>query len=296
MSHNNEILNTNKPVSESSTLDNKFKEWKLILTDSSDKTRLSSNGIWGSMLILLLNLFRYQLFEALYIKSSSIYINPIIKRAFQDNYIVTQSIGIRRMLIKSKNEDKQDNSLAKLWNDIRQQTFDKDNLYQIYLSYIDSNLNKNPNIQNGLKLELLKYINSIIDDRNCKLKKYKKVDKIMLLDKNKTLKETYDDTNLFIAHAAQNYKQSNQSIKDTKEYISRLEIQTGELYKVYNVLRYFVFFNGSSAISYIESVINNDLTHNQSLTTDERKITINCWKDFKIKISDWEKESKDLLT
>ena len=171
----------NKTAISTSTLDDKFKEWKLILTDSPDNTRLSSNGGWKSVLILMLNLFRYHLYDTLYLKSSSFYINPIIKRAYQSNYIIVQSIGIRRMLSDSSNLDKQDNSLAKLWSEMRKQTFDTDELCAIYMSHNDANPNKNPIIQQSLQLTALAYINNVIDKRNNKLKNIKKIDKIMVL-------------------------------------------------------------------------------------------------------------------
>lgn len=113
----------------------------------------------------------------------------------------------------------------------------------------------------------------------------------MVLDKNKGLKDTYDKTSLFIAHAAQNYEVTQSEVNSIKT----LEDQTGQLYRVYEALRYFVLFNGTSAITYIESVINNDLTNNQ-LTDEEKRITTDCWEKFKVQISELEKEGKKLLT
>ncbi|MCL5113532.1 MAG: hypothetical protein M1554_03590 [Patescibacteria group bacterium] len=281
----------NQQTTEETSLENKFKEWRQILTDSNDPTRLESNGAWASMLVLLRNLFRYHLYEDLYIKSS-IPINPIIKRAFRDNYVDAQSIAIRRMFSTSSEPDKQDNSLAKLWSEISQQTFDQEVLCSIYMSYNTNNLKTSPNMEDIMKNQANSYINQVINPRNNKIKNRRKINKILQLSKNEEAKYIYDKTNKGIAHAAQNSK--IKTLKEKKnDYIELLKDTTIQLYKAYEALRFFVLFN-TSTTTYIESAIDNDLT-NYPLPTEDINITKNCWEKFRKQINEWESEGKELL-
>ncbi len=188
------------------SLEDQFKIWNEYIRDKNDESnKIGYNAIWQQMLAITWNLAAYNAYiQIINSPSESNLKNTIFRNAFKDNYYISQSIRIRKLLILNNKHTQKDYSLASLWEDIGNFQYPPKDLINIYNSSNDASTKKSLTIDRGINIITQTFVNNVIDSRHNKIKKsiVNKINKLLLLDNNNNLKNLYNFANKYIAHAS----------------------------------------------------------------------------------------------
>ena len=117
------------------SLEDKFRIWNEYIRDKPEEpNQFGYNAIWKQMLDITWNLATYNAYIRIKKSSESNLKNVIFSGVFENNYCISQSIKIRKLLILNNKPNQKDYSLASLWEDIRNFQYPPKDLINIYNS------------------------------------------------------------------------------------------------------------------------------------------------------------------
>ena len=265
------------------SLEDQFKIWNEYIRDKNDESnKIGYNAIWQQMLAITWNLAAYNAYiQIINSPSESNLKNTIFRNAFKDNYYISQSIRIRKLLILNNKHTQKDYSLASLWEDIGNFQYPPKDLINIYNSSNDASTKKSLTIDRGINIITQTFVNNVIDSRHNKIKKsiVNKINKLLLLDNNNNLKNLYNFANKYIAHASKyddrqgfietiNSKMIEQAIKD-------LTISFSALY-------FFITCNQTTTL-----IFNNYGDKLNDLNDQQQRIVHSVFESIKKESEEW---------
>ncbi len=261
------------------SLKKQFEIWNEHFKDKTEESnQIGYNSIRKQMLALAQNLASFKAYQQITILNPQSNLNNIIfKDVFCENYYISQSIRIRKLL----SLDSRDYSLGFLWNDIKNKQFLSDELIKLYTSFNSASPKRTPTIDNVLENIAQLRVNHLINPKNKKIQKTikTKLDNLLLFDNNKNLNDIYGFTNKYIAHSA-NYNNRQNIVNEINE--TMIEQAIKDLTIACSALHFFVTCNQT-----ISLLLNNYADKLNSLDESQQQIVHEVFELVENESKDW---------